>query len=117
MVILLGALPAPVAPVDLVSRIVSGQDLYGNDIRTETRTSSPGWVLWPSGLGAEQVQGQDIISDALTGLAPMGTLLTAVDRVEVFGKSYEVKGTPYVWVSPFTGTTLGVQVQLEAVSG
>lgn len=107
------------APVDvtLISRSVSGQDGYGADVYAEVSTDSPGWVVWPTGLGSEKVQGQDIVTDNLTALAPPGTVLASVDRVLVGGRTYEVQGTPYAWQSPFTGRMPGVQVELRAVTG
>lgn len=114
---LLGLTMLAPTTVTLVARAVTGRDRYGNDVYTDTRTDSPGWVVWPSGLGAEVTQGQDIATDNLTCIAPVGTVLASVDRVEVAGKSYEVQGNPWSWQSPFTGTQPGVQVELKAVSG
>jgi len=106
--------------VTLVTRTVSGQDAYGNDVFTETSTAVDG-VVWPRDgngtSGNEQLQGRDTVIVGLSLLLPPGTDVTAVDRVDVGGLSYEVTGEPGHFFSPFTGSDPGVLVGLTRVTG
>lgn len=95
----------------------TGQDQYGNDVRTQVVTVSPGWVIWPATVGAESVQGQDVITDTLVAFAPVGTDVTAIDHIVWNGGTYDVQGSPWQWQSPFTGDAVGVQVDLKRVTG
>jgi len=103
--------------VTLARLTVTGQDRYGRDVTTTSQEQSVGWVLWPTGLGSEQTQGQDITTDNVTALAPVGTDLSAIDAVVWRGRTYQVQGNTWAWSNPFTGTAPGVQVELKAVSG
>lgn len=103
--------------VTLVTTTVTGQDDYGKDILSTVETPSPGWVVWPVTQGSEATQGQDIITDTLVGIAPPGTVVSAVDRVKFNGKTYEIQGNPWSWMNPFTGWEPGVQIDMKAVTG
>jgi len=107
--------------VTLVTRTVSGQDAYGNDVFTETSTVVDGCVVWPRDgngtSGNEQVQGKDMVIVGLSLLLPAGTVVTATDRIVVNGLSYEVTGEPGHFSSPFTGLDPGVLVGLTRVTG
>lgn len=103
--------------VTVLTTTVVGRDAYGKDIVSTVSVDSPGWVIWPAGAGTEAVQGQDILTDTLVGLAPPGTAVAAIDKVVVDGRTYSVQGNPWPWKSPLTGTEPGVQVALKAVTG
>lgn len=102
--------------VTLQSRTVSGKDSYGNVTYSTTSTTLHNVPIWPAG-SAELLQGQDILTDTLVALLPHGTVVLPTDRVQAFGRTYEVTGSPFDWVSPFTSTKAGVQVNLKVVTG
>lgn len=102
--------------VTFLRRTDGDRDAHGNATWTWAETAVPGCVVWPTG-STEQVQGQDQTSERLTVLAPYGTDVTAYERAEVRGLTYEVKGVPSQWASPFTSTRVGVEVHLERVQG
>ncbi|MGZ4518960.1 MAG: hypothetical protein ACXVXP_02965 [Mycobacteriaceae bacterium] len=102
--------------VTLQSRTVSGKDAYGNTTYSETETLLQNVPIWPAG-SSELLQGQDILTDTLVALFPHGTVVSPTDRVLAYGRTYEVTGSPFDWVSPFTSTRAGVQVNLKVVTG
>lgn len=101
--------------ITVVRRIKSGTDSLGNDVWTEERTDVLG--LFNPGTSAELVQGQDVITTQPSVYLPTGTDVTAIDRVEIAGLSYEVDGLPVSWVSPFSSWAPGVEVKLRRVTG
>lgn len=101
--------------VTLITRAVTGQDNYGNDIYGETTSTVVG-AFAPAG-SSELVQGQDTVIDRPTVYLPSGTDVSAVDAVQINGDRYQVVGTPNDWSSPFTGWAAGVEVRLEKVTG
>jgi head-tail adaptor len=102
--------------VTFLRRTAGGRDAHGNITWTWTETAVPGCVVWPTG-STEQLQDQDQTSERLTVLAPYGTDVTAYERATVRGLTYEVKGVPSQWASPFTATRAGVEARLERVRG
>lgn len=91
------------------------EDAFGN--RTPgTPISVSGCVAWP-GLSTETTPGGDTVTTDLNLLMPDGTSVTATDRVTVDGVVYEVVGQPAVWLSPLTGFSAGIQVQLRTQKG
>jgi hypothetical protein len=102
--------------VTLQSRAVSGKDDYGNTTYTTTSTVLHNVPIWPAG-STELLQGQDILTDTLVALFPHGTVVSPTDRVLAYGRTYEVTGSPFDWVSPWTSTKAGVQVNLKVVTG
>lgn len=52
-----------------------------------------------------------------TVYAPTGSDVLPGDRLVVRGITYEVKGNPAAWRSPFTGSSPGLVVTLEEVRG
>lgn len=102
--------------VTLQSRVAAGKDAYGNTTYTTSSTTLNNVPIWPAG-SSELLQGQDILTDTLVALFPHGTTVEPTDRVVAFGRTYEVTGSPFDWVSPWTGTKPGVQVNLKAVTG
>jgi hypothetical protein len=75
-------------------------------------------VLYPAGTGGEQVDvGRDQTVQTLTLLAPAGTDLTPLDRVQARGATYDVDGWPFEYRSPLTGWRPGLQVTLVRREG
>jgi len=102
--------------VTVVKRTVSGQDSYGNDTYTETKTDIYPCVVQTSG-SVETVQFTDQVSDSLTMFLPYGTDITAIDAVEYLGIRYEMQGDPSVWQSPFSGRTSPIQISVQRITG
>lgn len=102
--------------VVLHTRAVSGQDGDGNDVRSDAPTTLTGVPVWPRN-SSELVQGQDTSIVGLTALLPAGTSVAGVDKVTVYGDTYEVDGEAGHLISPFTGTNPGVLVNLTRVTG
>lgn len=95
---------------------IVGYDKGNRPIYDDVETPSPGWVLWPQSTD-EDTNAQDITTDILDGLAPNETDLSNVSQVKVpgFDKTFNVKGDPWPWKSPMTGTAPGIHVVLKAV--
>lgn len=90
-------------------------DKFGN--RTAgAPVTVPGCVVYDT-PGSEAVKGQDTVTYTATVLAPPGTVVASTDRVNVDGVTFEVVGEPVVWVSPYTGRSPGVQINLRRVVG
>lgn len=102
--------------VTLNQRAVTGQDADGNDIYANTPTVVANVPVWPRN-SSELVQGQDTLIIGLYALLPAGTDVEAIDSVTVYGKDYSLDGEPGRYVSPFTGTSGGVQIALTRVTG
>lgn len=115
-----GPAPGPTT-VTLLRAGPPGQDGYGNDVLTETSVAVPGCVVWPSAASSsdELTAGRDTVITGLTVLAPPGTAVAPVDRVQVPGYdgTFDVVGQPADWTSPLTGSRAGVQVSLRRVTG
>jgi hypothetical protein len=103
--------------VTWMKRTITGRDAYGIDIYS---TSIPQVLnnvpVWPAG-SSELMQGQDVLTDLLVAVVPHGLGVSPTDQMIVFGRTYEVTGSPFDWVSPLTGTRVGVQINLKVVTG
>jgi hypothetical protein len=102
-------------PVTLISRTVTGQDSYGNDVYSETSTTVT--AAFSPGTSIELVQGQDLVTVQPTLYLPPDVQPQAVDAVLVGGERFEVDGSTEVWQSPFTGWHPGNVVKLKRVTG
>jgi hypothetical protein len=102
--------------VTLISRTVSGQDGYGNDVYAETSTDVSPCIVQPAG-SVETIQWTDEVSTDLTVFLPFGTDIEAIDAVEINGIRYEVQGEPSNWTSPFTGRNSPEQIRVSKVTG
>lgn len=102
--------------VTLVRRVVSGRDVYGDDVYSETRTTLSRVPAYPTS-STEEDQGRATVSDSVTILLPPNTNIDAIDAVEVFGDKFEVTGQPQRFISPFTGENPGLLVVLRRVTG
>lgn len=102
--------------VTVVSRALTGQDDYGNDVYGTTETPYYNVPAWPTG-SSEKDQAADLVITGVTVLLPAGTVVTPTDRVLVYGNTYEVDGEPAQFSSPFTNTGIGVETRLKRVTG
>lgn len=104
-------------PVDVLDRVVTGQDDFGKDVYTTTETTIPNCAFAPQG-SLERVQGQNLITTTPTVYLPDGaTVPSATARVRVRGRLYDIDGEPQVFVNPFSGSTPGAVLRLKAVTG
>jgi hypothetical protein len=103
--------------VTWMQRTIGGQNSHGENVYTTaipvTLDNVP---VWPAG-STELVQGQDVLTDLLVAVVPHGIAVSPTDQMIVFGRTYEVTGSPFDWVSPLTGTRVGVQINLKVVTG
>jgi hypothetical protein len=102
-------------PIVLVRRVKAAPDVLGNDTWTTTTSTVSG--AFNPGTSVELVQGEDILTTQPTVMLPPGTLVEAIDAVQVDGLTYEVDGSPNSPVNPFTGWRPGVVVKLKRVTG
>ncbi|MEU7843947.1 hypothetical protein AB0B39_23640 [Micromonospora sp. NPDC049114] len=98
-------------------------DDYGNEARdwaTAATTPYDGCAVaqGAKGGGTETLTGDRnaVVSDLMVFM-PSGADVTAADRLEVRGRSYEVTGEPFDWVNPFTATAFGTVVYCNRVEG
>lgn len=101
--------------ITLLTRTKGAPDAYGND--TWTTTSSTVRGAFNPGASSEAVQGQDLLTVQPAVYLPPGTVVAAVDAVQVDGLTYEVDGNPNAWTNPFTAHDFGVEVRLKRVTG
>lgn len=60
---------------------------------------------------------RDTVNTQPTVYAPSGADVTALDRVIVRGREWQVDGDPAEYVNPFTGWAAGLVIKLKAVTG
>ncbi|GGK61238.1 hypothetical protein Sme01_02880 [Sphaerisporangium melleum] len=94
------------------TRDSAGNYLPGADIETPIE----GCAIWPTG-STEDTDTQDQTAERLSVLIPPGTPVSSISRVRVWGYVYNVTGAPMPWRSPLTGTSAGIELHLERVSG
>lgn len=102
--------------VTLRSSYVSGQDVYGNDVRQVTVTEVGGSAFVPGGT-AENIQGTIQVEADAELYMPSGTVVTPEDQIVYQGVTYRVMGAPATWTSPFTALRGPVMVRLKVVTG
>lgn len=102
--------------VTLVMRSVTGQDGDGNDIYTLTPTPIENVPVWPTG-STELIQGQDTVTTHMTCLLPVTVDPISIDAVTIGNDTYEVDGAPQPYTNPFTGLTIGTEINLTRVEG
>jgi hypothetical protein len=103
--------------VTVITRTVTGQDDYGNDVYSEKSRVVSGCVLSP-GNTSEDIQGTaSVLSDVILH-APLGTAIGPYDAVLLSdGQRYRAAGQPKNWVSPFTGSSSLIEVPLARITG
>lgn len=102
----------------VLSSAVTGQDSYGDDVRTDTSTTTTG-VFAPEG-STEVVQGRDlVINNPTVYLSADAVTPAATDRIrrESTGEVFNIDGQPAVYINPFTGERPGAVLRLERVTG
>lgn len=102
-------------PITLVKRTKGAPDAFGNDTWTTTETTVKG--ACNPGASVELVQGQDLLTVQPSVYLPADVDVSAVDAVTVAGLTYEVDGSPNLWVNPYTGWRAGLEVKLRRVTG
>jgi hypothetical protein len=102
--------------VTLRTRSASSKDALGNDVMTETTQTVTNVPVWPTGAN-EVLNAQDLGTDSLTMVLPVGYQANLIDAVTVFGESYEVDGQPGRYTNPFTGFVPGEVVRLRRAVG
>lgn len=95
-----------------------GEDPYGNPLPgVDVEVAIPGAAFDPGG-SLEPVE----VGRAQTVTTPKLYFTTSPDiissdRLRVRGLVYSVIGRPALWVSPFTGVTAGMVVELKVAEG
>jgi len=96
----------------------AGTDPYGNPIPgIDVETTVPGAAFDP-GSSLEPVE----VGRAQTVTTPKlyfrsSPDIISTDRMRARGIVYAVVGNPALWISPYTGVTAGLVVELKAVAG
>lgn len=98
-------------------RSVSGTDRYGAPTYTWATTDLDGAVFDPGGSVEPVEVGRASVVTTPRVYFRDAVDVTRTDELVVRGVTYRVQGAPARWVSPWTGATAGVVVELEAVSG
>lgn len=108
----------PNCTAEWVQRAVTGQDVYGNDVYTDTTVSVDG-VFAPGG-SSESTQAGDRVTWQPTLYLP-APAPAVVDEVTVNGVLYQVDGRPDDWSagSPYSDwlPDFPVVVHLKAMTG
>lgn len=103
--------------VTLIRRSVTGQDADGSDVKGTAEVVINN-VAWDPGTSTEAVVGQDQVVQTPRFFLPAGTVVDPVDAIRrANGKTYEVTGEPGDFLSPLTGWTPGVVVNVKRVAG
>lgn len=98
-------------------------DEHGDPVGEPDEAPVPGCVVWPGDgngpSGNEQTFGQMTVITGWSALLPVGTDAKATDQWRRAGSDelLEQVGEPAVFVSPFTGDSPGVLIQLRRVTG
>lgn len=115
-----GGVPGRTLPyaqtITLLRRVLSGRDEFGNDTYTDARAQVSGCVVQPAG-SSEQIDFTELVSSDITVFIPYGTDVSPLDALLINGVTYEVRGVPQQWRSPFSGNTSPIQVQASVVTG
>lgn len=98
------------------SRTVTGQDGDGNDVYSDTNTSTSG-AFAPEG-STELIQGQNtVLTHPTVYLEDGAPVPAATDQMTVRGVRYDIDGEPQVFHNPLTGYEPGAVVKLLRVTG
>ena len=84
-----------------------------------TETEHPGCALVPRLAEGDEplMSGRSPVFVGFYIFGPIDMQVTARDRVRIAGEVFEVNGEPVRWVSPFTGTVAGTQVNIKRMEG
>jgi len=100
----------------LIKRTVSGQDSYGNDVYAETPRVIGNCVFQPAG-STENLAFTDQVNTSDVIFMPFGTPVGPLDAIEYQGVRYEVVGEVSSWVSPFSGRTSPIRINVSKITG
>jgi hypothetical protein len=101
----------------LVKRTPSGNfDEYGNVIYDERKVQVSN-CAFQSQTSSENLEFADQLLVTNVVFMPYGTDVQSVDAIEVFGDRYEVVGDPNSYISPFSGHTGPIRVNLSKIEG
>lgn len=104
-----------------VKRAVLVDDGRGNQVFDWPNATSTPYPRCAVALGRDVAEiftgDRDAVPSDLVVFMPAGTDVVATDRLEVRGRTYEVDGEPFDWISPFSGTGFGVVVRCNRVEG
>lgn len=104
--------------VTITPRVKGTPDDSGNDTWTDgTPVAVGNCVVWPRSTAETREQLADAVSEGMSVLVPVGTVVDAYSVVTVRGARYQVTGDPQVYRSALTGTTPGTLLQLDRVTG
>lgn len=95
-------------------------DGYGNEVpdwANGTSTPYEGCAVAQGSRGSEVLTDRNAVLSDLVVFMPSGADVLPTDRLSVRGRTYEVVGEPFDWVSPFTATRFGVVVYCNRVEG
>lgn len=97
--------------VVVVTRRLSGEDEYGNDVYAEVDVPLDGCQVFPRSSVSENVQARDQVVSGLILLVPASAPVTWWSAVKVGGVKYEVDGDVQPWGRDF------LQASLSRVTG
>lgn len=96
----------------------SKQDRYGNTVVDWANATSRTVKVWVAQTGStEELLGRDSTTTVAVVFFPAGDPITAADRVQVDGVTYEVNGVPDAANNGRSGAVHHIQVRLKDVEG
>jgi hypothetical protein len=95
----------------------SGRDEYGDPVASETRVTMTTKGIAPRYTSDPADPTRAPVIDGFTVYLLPGADVLATDRLEVRGGLYDVDGQPGEWVSPFSGDSRGVEVNVRRGRG
>lgn len=100
-----------------MTRLRGGRTQFGGDPLPDAEADIADCLFDPGGPRGETMNRGNTVIAQPSLYAPVGTDVTATDRVRVRGKVYAVDGEPAEWLSPIPGGPEGVHVALKHVAG
>lgn len=95
----------------------SGEDRYGSPTFTDAETDIEGAAYDPGGSREPATPERDAVVTNPKLYFTYQPDIVATDRIRVRGVVHEIVSRPALWVSPFTGVTAGLVVELGLVEG
>lgn len=88
-----------------------------DDWTTLTETPIHGVAVEPRPSQEPVQDARNAVTSGYTLYVPAGAQIAPRDRVRVRGEVYSILGEPAEWISPFTGWTPGIVVQVGRTDG
>ncbi len=102
--------------VTIITRIVTGTDGDGDDVRADGDTVMAVAAFDP-GLSSEILQGQDqVTTQPAVYLRDTALTVTPYDVIVVNGERYDIDGSPNYLTNPYVGFR-GLVIKLKQVTG